>query len=107
MTRVVCIEPDGNPVEVQIGDGLSLMQGAMNAGVQGIEAECGGACSCATCHCYVDQAWMEQLPPPSDSEQVMLFNVAAERRAGSRLSCQIQIKPELAGLIVRFPDRQT
>ena len=107
MTRVVCIEPDGNRVEIDVADNWSLMQGAMSQGVQGIEAECGGACSCATCHCYVDEAWVDRLAPPSDSEQVMLLNVAAERRDNSRLSCQIQIKPELAGLTVRFPDRQT
>lgn len=107
MTRVVCIEPDGRRVELDVHDSWSLMQGAMSQGVQGIEAECGGACSCATCHCYVDAAWMERLPPPSDSEQVMLQNVAAERRDNSRLACQIQIRPELAGLTVAFPERQS
>lgn len=107
MTKVVCIEPDGNRVELDIKDGWSVMQGAMTQGVQGIEAECGGSCSCATCHCYVDEAWYARLDPPSDNEQVMLDNVAAEQRATSRLSCQIQVKPELDGLTLSFPERQS
>lgn len=107
MTRVTCIEPDGGTVSVDIRDGWSLMQGAVSQGVQGIEAQCGGACSCATCHCYVDPAWIAQLPPPAEAEAVMLTNVAAERRPGSRLSCQIRIEPGLEGLVVAFPDRQS
>ncbi len=107
MTRVTCIEPDGATVSIDIRDGCSLMQGAVSEGVQGIEAQCGGACSCATCHCYVDAAWIAKLPPPAEAESLMLTNVAAELRPGSRLSCQIRIAPELAGLVVAFPDRQS
>ena len=107
MTRVTCIEPDGATVSVEIRDGWSLMQGAKSQGVQGIEAECGGACSCATCHCYVDPAWIARLPPPSEAESLMLTNVAAEQRPTSRLSCQIRIEPGLDGLVVAFPDRQS
>jgi 2Fe-2S ferredoxin len=106
MTRITCIEPDGQRVEIQITDGWSLMQGAVAQGVRGIEAECGGACSCATCHCYVDPAWAARLPPPAEGELQMLDNVAAERRPGSRLSCQITISPGLEGLVVAFPERQ-
>jgi 2Fe-2S ferredoxin len=107
MTRVTCIEPDGATVSVEIRDGWSLMQGAKSQGVQGIEAECGGACSCATCHCYVDPAWIARVPPPSEAESLMLTNVAAEQRPTSRLSCQIRIEPGLDGLVVAFPDRQS
>jgi 2Fe-2S ferredoxin len=107
MTRLTGSEPDGTTVSVEIRDGWSLMQGAKSQGVQGIEAECGGACSCATCHCYVDPAWIARLPPPSEAESLMLTNVAAEQRPTSRLSCQIRIEPNLAGLVVAFPDRQS
>ncbi|HEX9473136.1 MAG TPA: 2Fe-2S iron-sulfur cluster-binding protein [Steroidobacteraceae bacterium] len=107
MTRVTCIEPDGGAVSIDIRDGWSLMQGAVSQGVQGIEAQCGGACSCATCHCYVDPAWIAKLPPPAEAESLMLTNVVAEQRPGSRLSCQIRIEPMLAGLVVAFPDRQS
>lgn len=107
MTRVTCIEPSGESVSVEIRDGWSLMQGAKSQGVQGIEAQCGGACSCATCHCYVDPAWIAKLPPPGPAESLMLTNVAAELRPGSRLSCQIRIEPGLEGLVVAFPDHQS
>ena len=104
--QVNCIEPDGQRVRVQINDGWSLMQGARAQGVQGIEAECGGACSCATCHCYVATEWLARLPPPAENETQMLLNVAAERRPGSRLACQIRVTAELDGLVVEFPERQ-
>ena len=107
MTRVTCIEPDGNSVSVDIRDGWSLMQGAKSQGVEGIEAQCGGACSCATCHCYVDPAWYARLPAPGEAESLMLTNVAAEQRPTSRLSCQIRIEPGLDGLVVAFPERQS
>ncbi|HKC16883.1 MAG TPA: 2Fe-2S iron-sulfur cluster-binding protein [Steroidobacteraceae bacterium] len=107
MTRVTCIEPDGNSVSVDIRDGWSLMQGAKSQGVEGIEAQCGGACSCATCHCYVDPAWIARLPAPGEAEALMLTNVAAEQRPNSRLSCQICIEPALEGLVVAFPERQS
>jgi 2Fe-2S ferredoxin len=107
MARVTYIEPDGNPVAVEVAEGLSLMQGAVSEGVAGIEAQCGGMCSCATCHCYVDEAWLARLPPPSPDEEQMLANVAAERRPNSRLSCQINSDASLDGIVVRFPDRQS
>ena len=107
MTHVTCIEPEGAAVSVDIRDGWSLMQGAMSQGVQGIEAQCGGACACATCHCYVDPAWFARLPPPAEAEALMLTNVAAEQRPTSRLSCQIRIEPGLDGLVVAFPERQS
>jgi 2Fe-2S ferredoxin len=107
MTRITCVQPDGQRVALDITDGSSLMQGAVSAGVAGIEAECGGACSCATCHCYIDEAWTDRVPPANEAEQQMLANVAAERRATSRLSCQVRIGPELDGLTVFLPDRQS
>ncbi|HEY2418517.1 MAG TPA: 2Fe-2S iron-sulfur cluster-binding protein [Steroidobacteraceae bacterium] len=107
MPRVVYIEPDGREVALELPSGQSLMRGAMEAGVEGIEAQCGGACACATCHCYVRPDWLDKLKPPSDDERLMLSNVAAERRPNSRLSCQLIAEARLDGLTVQFPDRQS
>lgn len=107
MPRITYIEPGGRRVEAQVQTGVSVMQGAMDLGVDGVEAQCGGLCSCATCHCYVDPDWAPRLPPPQDDEQVMLQNVAAERRPTSRLSCQVRMTAELDGLVVEYPDRQS
>jgi len=106
MARVTCIEPGGREVVIEVATGWSLMQAARTQGVDGILAECGGACACATCHCYVDEAWIARLPPPSPAEAQMLDNVADERLPGSRLSCQLRLGPELDGLRVTFPARQ-
>lgn len=106
MTRIAYIEPTGRRVEVDVADGWSLMQGATAGGVDGIVAECGGSCACATCHCYVDETRLAELPPPSQAELDMLANVAAERRPNSRLSCQIKTAPALAGLVLTLPDTQ-
>lgn len=106
MARFTFIEPSGNEVTVAITDGWSLMQGATSQGVDGIVAECGGSCACATCHCYVDEARLADLPPPGEAELAMLENVAAERRPNSRLSCQIKASPALDGLRVALPETQ-
>ena len=82
------------------------MQGAIVNGVEGILGECGGSCACATCHCYVDEARLGDLPPPSEAELDMLENVAAERRANSRLACQLKASPALASLILSLPETQ-
>jgi ferredoxin, 2Fe-2S len=75
-------------------------------GLSGVEAVCGGFCSCATCHVYVDDAWIARLPPPSPDENEMLDGTAADRLPGSRLACQIKISPNLTGLEVRMPETQ-
>lgn len=103
MPLVTYIEADGRQIVVDIQQEQSVMQAALEHGVEGIEAECGGSCACATCHCYVE-AGENGLTPPNDHETSMLANVAAERRANSRLSCQL--RPQ-ADLTVRLPERQT
>jgi 2Fe-2S ferredoxin len=107
MPLITFLEPDGRAIALQLPVGISLMRGAMDAGVAGIEAQCGGNLACATCHCYVQASWLDKLPPPSDDESLMLQNVAAERRPNSRLSCQLIVEPALDGLTVQFPDRQS
>ena len=106
MTTITYIEPSGRAVSVDLAEGWSLMQGAISNGVDGIVGECGGSCACATCHCYVDPLRLAELPPPSETEQAMLDNVASERRPNSRLACQLKASPALQGLVVRLPDVQ-
>jgi 2Fe-2S ferredoxin len=106
MVQINFIEPSGNQVAVEITEGWSLMQGANASGVDGILAECGGSCACATCHCYVEEARLAELPAPGEAEMEMLDNVAAERRPNSRLSCQIKATAGLEGLVVTLPDTQ-
>ena len=95
---------DTRQVAVPIGD--SVMEGAIKNGIDGIVAECGGACQCATCHVYVDQAFLGLLKPIQEDEDEMLNTTASERRANSRLGCQIPVTKELDGLIVRTPAAQ-
>ena len=107
MPQVTYIEPDGRVRTLQVDAGSSVMRAAVDAGIDGIEAQCGGNCACATCHCYVQDPWLDKLPPPSDDEALMLSNVAAERRPNSRLSCQLVVEPALDGLTVELPERQS
>ena len=105
MTAIKFIEHDGSVHRVNAEPGSTVMEAARANGVNGIVAECGGICNCATCHVYVDEAWKDKLPPPSEEEEDQLDN-AFEVRANSRLSCQIKISDELDGLIVRTPSYQ-
>ena len=95
---------DTRPIAVPIGD--SVMEGAIKNGVDGIVAECGGACQCATCHVYVDEAFLGLLNPIQEDEDEMLNTTASPRRPNSRLGCQIPVTKQLAGLIVRTPETQ-
>lgn len=107
MPIVTYVEADGAEHAVDVPAGDNVMRGAVNNGVEGIVGECGGGLACATCHCYVDEAWADKVGgPSSDDERDMLESAAAEVRPTSRLSCQIEITPDLDGLVVRLPDRQ-
>jgi ferredoxin, 2Fe-2S len=106
MPRITYVEATGAETTLELAEGWSLMQGATANGVEGILGECGGSCACATCHCYVDEARLADLPPPSDNELAMLENAAAERRPNSRLACQIKATAALDGLVVHLPDSQ-
>lgn len=105
MTKITYIEDDGTRYEVEAENGSTVMENAILNGVPGIVAECGGACTCATCHVYVDAEWTETVGGPSMMEEDML-DFAFEVKPNSRLTCQIKVKPELDGLIVRVPSRQ-
>jgi 2Fe-2S ferredoxin len=106
MADITYVEPSGRAVTVAVPDGWSLMQGATSNGVDGIIGECGGSCSCATCHCYVDAGRFAELPEPSENELAMLETAAAPRRANSRLACQLKAFAGLDGLILTLPETQ-
>jgi 2Fe-2S ferredoxin len=101
MPTIVFIEPGGRRREVEARTGITLMETAKAHGIAGIVAKCGGACACATCHVYVDPAWLERLAPREDMEES-----AWQPRPNSRLSCQIEVTAAMDGLIVTVPDQQ-
>ncbi len=105
MTKLTIVAFDGTHFDIEAESGSTVMENAVRNSVPGIEAECGGACACATCHVYVDEAWTEKVGPPAPMEEDML-DFAFEVKPTSRLSCQIKIKPELDGLVVNVPERQ-
>ncbi len=105
MAKITFVQPDGARQTVEAQPGLTVMEAAKLNGVAGIEAECGGACACATCHVFVDEAWRERAGRPSDMEQDML-DFAFDVRDESRLSCQIRVTDALDGLVVRVPAKQ-
>lgn len=105
MPNVLFVSSAGDAHEIEIPVGWSLMQGAVQNGVPGILAECGGSCACATCHVYVDPDWFDRLPPKPEGEDDMLSCVE-EQRPNSRLSCQIRISEDMVGLRVEVPESQ-
>ncbi len=105
MVKLTFIQPDGASQTVEVEPGLTVMEAAKLNDVPGIEAECGGACACATCHVYVEPDWVEKTGKPADIEEDML-DFAFDVRKESRLSCQIKVTPELDGLTVRVPAKQ-
>ena len=107
MPEVTYVQFDGARQMVDVPLGENVMRGAIYNGIEGIVGECGGAPSCATCHCYIDEAWTAQVGPPvSDAEADLLEAAACEVRSSSRLSCQIDMNEALAGLVVHLPEAQ-
>jgi 2Fe-2S ferredoxin len=106
MAKIRFIEADGKEHAVEAQEGQSVMQAATNNLVPGIVAECGGFASCATCHGYVDEAWLTKLPPPDAAEEGMI-SCAYHVRPNSRLTCQLKVTPALDGMVVRLPVSQT
>ena len=105
MAKITYIEFNGTEHTVEVKQGLSVMEGAIRNNIPGIDADCGGACACATCHVHVDAAWREKVGGPSVMEESML-DFADGVEADSRLSCQIRVTDALNGLIVRMPESQ-
>lgn len=105
MTKISFVEHDGTRHEVEADTGSTIMEAALRNNVPGIVAECGGACTCATCHCYIDDKWVEAVGGPSAMEEDML-DFAYDVKESSRLSCQVKISEPLEGLIVHIPERQ-
>lgn len=105
MPRVRFVQADGQTSEVEALSGDSVMETAIDHDVAGIIAECGGACSCATCHVYVDPAWLPKLPAPAPIEDGML-DCVLDRQPNSRLSCQIRMRDELDGITINVPESQ-
>ena len=105
MPLITLINNNGDAWEAEAKSGQSLMRAAVDNGIDGILAECGGACSCGTCHCYIDAPWFDQLPPASDMENSMLEAVL-EPQDNSRLSCQLEVTDAMEGMTVHLPASQ-
>jgi len=105
MAKITFIEHDGKSHEIDGENGMTVMEVALKNSVPGIDADCGGACACATCHVYVDEAWVEKTGKAETMEEDML-DFAFDVRETSRLSCQIKVTDEIDGLVIRLPEKQ-
>ena len=106
MAKITYIENSGKSHTIDVANGLSVMEGAVQNDVPGIDADCGGGMACATCHVYVKEEWFNKLPKKEDGEEDML-DMAYEPNKFSRLSCQLIVSDELEGLVVNLPEKQT
>ena len=105
MAKITYIEHNGTSHTVEVKKGLSVMEGAVQNNIPGIDADCGGSMACATCHVYVKEEWLNKLPKKEDGEEDML-DMAFEPKKNSRLSCQLVVSDDLDGLIVDVPSKQ-
>mgnify|MGYP001335927811 FL=1 len=106
MPKIIYNDNQGNSKTIEVENGLSVMEGAIQNDIPGIDADCGGSMACATCHVYVEEKWLDKIPKPEDGE-VDMIDMAFEPKKNSRLSCQITITDELDGLTVKTPEKQT
>ena len=106
MAKITYIENNGTSHTVDVAEGLTVMEGAVQNNIPGIDADCGGSCACATCHVYVDEKWFNKLPNKSEAEQDML-DMAIEPNKFSRLGCQITVNDDLDGMVVKMPSKQS
>jgi 2Fe-2S ferredoxin len=106
MARITYIEYGGTPHTIDVPNGLSVMEGARDNGIPGIEADCGGACACSTCHVYVAPEWVDRLPARDPMEADMLDFAYQPDPVRSRLTCQLKVSDALDGLVVHMPERQ-
>ena len=105
MSKITYIDTNGNKETIEVENGLSVMEGAIQNKIPGIDADCGGSMSCATCHVYVKEEWFDKIEKKLDGEEDML-DQAYEPKKNSRLSCQITVSDEIDGLIVNMPEKQ-
>jgi ferredoxin, 2Fe-2S len=105
MPKITYIEHNGKSHEIEVVKGLTVMEGAVQNDIPGIDADCGGSCACATCHIYVNEKWFEKLEKKESAEEDML-DMAYEPNKFSRLGCQITVTEELDGLVVKMPSKQ-
>ena len=105
MPKITYIDSSGNKKIIEVSKGLSVMEGAVQNNVPGIDADCGGGMACATCHVYVKEEWLNKLPKKEDGEEDML-DMAHEPNKFSRLSCQLTVSDDLEGLVVNLPEKQ-
>ena len=105
MAKITYIDHSGNSRTVDVKNGLTVMEGAVQNDIPGIDADCGGGMACATCHVYVKEEWFNKLSKPEEGEQDML-DVAYEPKKNSRLSCQITVSDEIDGLVITTPEKQ-
>ena len=105
MPKITYIENNGKTHTIEAANGLSVMEGAVQNNIPGIDADCGGSMACATCHVYVKEEWFNKLPKKEDGEEDML-DMAFEPKKNSRLSCQLMISDQLDGLVVNLPEKQ-
>lgn len=106
MAKITYIEHNGTKHVVDVKNGLTVMEGARDNNIPGIEADCGGACACSTCHVYVDEAWVEKLPAKDAMEEDMLDFAWEPDQVKSRLTCQLKVTDALDGLVVQMPEKQ-
>ena len=106
MPKITYKDKEGNSKTIEVENGLSVMEGAIQNDISGIDADCGGAMACATCHVYVEEKWLDKLPKVDDAEADMI-DMAHEPKKNSRLSCQLIISDELDGLVVTTPEKQS
>ena len=106
MPKITYIEHNGKKHTIDVANGLSIMEGAIQNNIPGIDADCGGAMACATCHVYVKEEWFNNLPQKEQGEEDML-DMAFEPKKNSRLSCQILVSKEIDGIVVDLPKKQT
>ena len=106
MAKIKYTTHDNQKFEVEVQNGLTVMEGAVQNDIPGIDADCGGGMACATCHVYVKEDWLDKLPKKEDGEEDML-DMAFEPKPNSRLSCQLTVSDELDGLVVDIPSKQT
>ena len=105
MAKITYIDHSGNSRTVDVKNGLTVMEGAVQNDIPGIDADCGGGMACATCHVYVKEEWFNKLPKKEDGEEDML-DMAFEPKKNSRLSCKLMVTEQLEGLVVNLPEKQ-